>query len=94
MIGKLSRFGERFSRVTGTALLKIELPLGGCGVAVSGRARFELMQKAMMAGIPMLAAVGIPSSLAAEFAGEFGMTLVGFLEADRFNVYRRSDRIV
>ena len=93
MTGKLSRFGERFSLVTGTALLRNELPLGGCGVAVSGRASCELMQKAMMAGIPLLAAVGAPSSQAVEFAGEFGMTLAGFPEADRLIVFCRPDRI-
>ena len=69
------------------------LPLTDFGIVVSGRASFELMQKAMMAGIPLLAAVGAPSSLAVELAEEFGMTLIGFLKKDKLNIYTRSDRI-
>ncbi len=81
-------------KVIGRALLRDDLPLSEFGIVVSGRASFELMQKAMMAGVPILAAVGPPSSLAIELAEEFGMTLVGFLTADQFTIYAGPQRVV
>jgi len=80
-------------KVVGWALREGRLPLVGTVLLVSGRASFELVQKAWMAGIPFLAAVSAPSSLAAELAQEAGMTLVGFLRGDTFNAYTRADRL-
>lgn len=80
-------------KIVGWATRSGKLPLAGHVLLVSGRASFELTQKASMAGIPMLAAVSAPSTLAADLADEVGMTLVGFLRAPTMNVYTRPDRI-
>ncbi|TFB69607.1 formate dehydrogenase accessory sulfurtransferase FdhD [Cryobacterium glaciale] len=81
-------------KVIGWAVKENRLPLTGTVLMVSSRASFELTQKALMAGIPVLAAVSAPSSLAAEFAAEVGMTLVGFLRGDSMVIYAGGDRIV
>lgn len=80
-------------KVVGWALKEDRLPLRGTVLMVSGRASFELTQKALMAGIPILAAVSAPSSLAAELATDSGMTLVGFLRGNSMVVYAGSERI-
>ncbi|MFC4504301.1 MULTISPECIES: formate dehydrogenase accessory sulfurtransferase FdhD [Streptomyces] len=80
-------------KLVGRALQNGDLPLSRAILLVSGRASFELAQKAVMAGIPMLAAVSAPSSLAVDLAAESGLTLVGFLRGSSMNVYAGEDRI-
>jgi FdhD protein len=80
-------------KVLGWALLQGRVPARGCVLAVSGRTSFELAQKAVMAGVPVLGAVSAPSSLAVELAEECGLTLAGFIRNGSMNIYTRSDRI-
>ncbi|MDX1515344.1 MAG: formate dehydrogenase accessory sulfurtransferase FdhD [Woeseiaceae bacterium] len=80
-------------KVVGRLLADGRLPASTLGMLVSGRASFELMQKALVAGMPLLAAVGAPSSLAVRLAREFNMTLVGFLRGETFNVYAGGERL-
>jgi len=81
-------------KVVGWALGQGRLPMRGCVLLVSGRASFELVQKAVLAGFPVLAAVSAPSSLAADLAAQAGLTLVGFLRGESMNVYTHSDRVL
>jgi len=81
-------------KVIGAKFMTGEMPLSNNILLVSGRVSFELVQKALMAGIPIIAAVGAPSSLAVELAKEFGMTLIGFVRDNRFNIYCGQERVV
>jgi FdhD protein len=80
-------------KLIGWAMQHNRLPLSNHILLVSGRSSFELVQKALMAGIPILAAVGAPSSLAVQLANDNGMTVVGFLKEHRFNIYSSFERI-
>jgi FdhD protein len=78
----------------GQGLLAGDLPLSKRVLQVSGRIGFEIVQKAARAGIPVITAVGAPSSLAVEAAERLGMTLVGFVREQRFNVYTHPERVL
>ena len=81
-------------KLVGWALLDGKLPLNGHIVVVSGRSSFEILQKCLTAGVPVVCAISAPSSLAVDVARDFGMTLVGFLRGERFNVYAGAERVI
>jgi FdhD protein len=81
-------------KVLGRALLKRRLPLSSALLCVSGRTSFEIVQKAAVAGIPVLAAVSAPSSLAIGLAARTGVTLIGFIRSESFNVYAGEQRVL
>ncbi|MFZ0213940.1 MAG: formate dehydrogenase accessory sulfurtransferase FdhD [Candidatus Acidiferrales bacterium] len=80
-------------KIVGWALLQGRLPLSNCMLMVSGRGGFEIIQKAAVAGVPVVASVSACSSLAVQFAREMGMTLIGFLRGTRFVVYCGDERV-
>jgi len=81
-------------KLIGWAFLQGKLPLDAHVILVSGRSSYEIMQKCLAAGVPVVCAVSAPSSLAVSLAQDFGMTLIGFLRGDRFNVYAGRERFV
>ena len=81
-------------KLIGWALMQRRLPLHDCILLVSGRASYEILQKSTVAGVPVVCAISAPSHLAVELARRFGVTLVGFLRGERFNVYAGAERIL
>ncbi len=81
-------------KVVGRMLLMDRLPLDDCALFVSGRTSYEILQKALLAGVPVVGAVSAPSGLAVDLAADAGITLVGFVRGKTFNIYAHADRIV